>query len=183
VALEGLSVSSLIATLTDWFAPWQALYSDSKLLETGVTSVHVVATLVGGGIAIAADRDNLRTMRAEPHECPQILDELHATHRPVLIGLAFLFVSGVALAAADVKTFANSPVFLVKLILVFLLCLNGLFLARTEHLLRRREFAETEWPDSLDPTPVLCRRLRAASRLSLALWIATAVVGAALTNV
>lgn len=176
-------LTSLIATLAHWFAPWKALYSDSKLLETGVTSVHVVATLVGGGIAVAADRDNLRTMRTEPNECPQILDELHATHRPVIIGLAFLFVSGIALAAADVETFAKSPVFIAKLILVFLLCLNGVFLARTEHLLRRRAFAETEWPNSADPTPVLCRRLRAASRLSLALWIATAVVGVALTNV
>jgi hypothetical protein len=183
VALEELMLTSLIATLAHWFAPWKALYSDSKLLETGVTSVHVVATLVGGGIAVAADRDNLRTMKGKPHECPQILDELHATHRPVLIGLAFLFVSGVALAAADIDTFAKSPVFLAKLILVFLLCLNGLFLARTEHLLRRRVFAETAWPDSVDPTPVLCQRLRTASWLSLTLWLATAVIGVALQNV
>src|SRR4029077_17274011 len=74
VALEELMLTSLIATLAHWFAPWKALYSDSKLLETGVTSVHVVATLVGGGIAIAADRDNLRTMKGQPDECPQILD-------------------------------------------------------------------------------------------------------------
>ena len=174
---------ALIATLAQWFAPWKAVYSDSRLLETGVVSVHVLATLVGGGIAIAADRDNLRTMRAEPGDCPQVLDELHATHRPVLIGLAFLFLSGIALAAADVDTFAASPVFVAKLVLVALLCLNGVYLTRTEHLLRRRVFAESIWPDSPDPTPKLCRRLRRASWLSLGLWLSTAVVGVALQNV
>jgi hypothetical protein len=176
-------MQSLIAALAHWFAPWKAVYADSKLLETGVVSVHVLATLVGGGIAVAADRDNLRTMRAEPGECPQVLEALHGTHRPVLIGLAFLFLSGIALAAADIETFAGSVVFLAKLILVTLLCLNGIFLARTEHLLRRRVFAESRWPDSPDATPTLCRRLRAASWISLALWLSTAVVGVALQNV
>ena len=176
-------LASVVATLAHWFAPWQALYADSKVLETSVTSVHIVATLVGGGIAIAADRDTLRTDRNSAGPGPQALDELHATHRPVVIGLVFLFLSGFALAAADVKTFAASPVFVIKLVLVLLLCVNGGVLAHTEHLLRRRVFAETERPASRDPTPVLWRRLRAASWLSLTLWTCTAVAGAALVNV
>jgi hypothetical protein len=175
-------MASIVATLAHWFAPWQSVYSDSKLLETGVTSVHIVATLVGGGIAIAADRDTLRTLRSEAGLGPQALDELHATHRPVLIGLAALFLSGFALAAADVNTFAKSPVFLIKLILVTLLCANGIFLTRTEHLLRRRVFAELTRPPSPDSTPKLWRRLRAASWLSITLWITTVVVGTALIN-
>ena len=175
-------MASLVATLAHWFAPWQSAYSDSKLLETGVTSLHIAATLVGGGIAIAADRDTLRTLHTEARLGPQALEELHATHRPVLIGLALLFISGFALAAADVETFAKSPVFLVKLILVTLLCINGVFLTRTEHLLRRRVFAELTRPPSLEATPALWRRLRTASWLSITLWIGTVVVGTALMN-
>ncbi|MGH7523426.1 MAG: hypothetical protein ACREK8_03885, partial [Gemmatimonadales bacterium] len=160
-------LASLVATLAHWFAPWQSAYSDSKFLETGITSLHIGATVVGGGIAIAADRDTLRTLHAESQLGPQALDELHATHRPVLIGLAVLFVTGFALALADVNTFAKSPVFLVKLLLVLSLCLNGVFLARTEHALRRRVFSETAWPASPDPTPALWTRLRAASWISI----------------
>jgi hypothetical protein len=183
VALEELMIASLIATLAHWFAPWQSLYADSKVLETTVTSAHIVATLVGGGIAVAADRDTLRTERTEAGMGPQALDELHATHRPVMIGLAVLFLSGAALAAADIATFAKSPVLLIKLGFVTLLCINGTFLARTEHLLRRRVFAEIARPASPDTTPVLWRRLRAASWLSITLWICTAVAGTALLNV
>ena len=175
-------LASVVATLAHWFAPWQSAYSDSKLLETGVTSLHIVATLVGGGIAIAADRDTLRTLRAESEVGPQALAELHATHRPVLIGLAVLFLSGFALAAADVNTFAKSPIFLIKLILVTLLCINGIFLAHTEHLLRRRVLADLTRPASLEPTPDLWRRLRTASWLSIILWISTVIVGTALMN-
>lgn len=176
-------MDSLIATLAHWFGPWKTFYADSKPAEIGVLSVHLVSMLVGGGIAVAADRDNLRTMKSEPGECPQVLEHLHATHRPVLIGLALLFLSGIALAAADIETFAKSPVFIAKLVLVFLLCINGVALARVEHLLRRRVFAESHWPESADPTPRLCRRLRLASWVSIGLWVATAVVGTALSNI
>lgn len=176
-------MDSLIATLAHWFAPWQSLYADSKATEIGVMSVHLVSMLIGGGIAVAADRDNLRTMRDDPGACPQVLDHLHATHRPVIIALALLFLSGIALAAADIETFAKSPVFIAKLVLVALLCVNGIGLARIEHLLRRRVFAEMMWPESPDPTPHLCRRLRLSSWVSIILWVATAVVGTALSNV
>jgi len=175
-------VNGIVTTLAGWFAPWQSLYADSRLIETTVTGAHILATVVGGGVAIAADRDTLRTLRAESALGHQALDELHATHRPVLIGLAVLFISGIALAAADVKTFAHSTIFLIKLILVLLLCLNGLFLARTEHLLRRRVFAEPAWAESAEPTPRLWIRLRAASWLSIALWSTTVIVGTALLN-
>jgi hypothetical protein len=174
--------ASLVATLTRWFAPWQSAYSDSKLLETTVTSVHIVATLVGGGIALAADRVTLLTLRNEDRLGRKALDDLHDTHRPVIIGLAALFLSGVALAAADVGTFAKSPVFLIKLLCVFLLCINGAFLARTEHCLRRRVLGEECHPLSPASTSRLWSRLRTASWLSIFLWITTVVVGCALLN-
>ncbi len=163
-------LATLIETLTRWCAPWQAFYSDSTLAEIVVTSVHVVAMLVGGGIAVAADRLTLRATSREPAERDAMLDELQQTHRPVTIGLAALFVSGVALAASDVETFSASPAFLVKLALVVLLAVNGLVMLRTEAQLRR------------DPTEPRWARLRLVSWLSLALWIGTAVVGVVLVN-
>jgi|CXWL01.1.fsa_nt_gi hypothetical protein len=163
-------LATLIETLTRWCAPWQTFYGDSQVTEIAVTSVHVVAMLVGGGIAVAADRLTLRALRVGLIDRSGMLAELEATHRPVMIGLAALFLSGLALAASDVETFSASPAFLVKLSLVVLLSMNGLFLVRTETLLRR------------EPTEGRWRRLRLASWLSLLLWVSTAVVGVVLVN-
>lgn len=34
---------SIVPELTDWFAPWQSVYSASKVLATGVTTIHLLA--------------------------------------------------------------------------------------------------------------------------------------------
>lgn len=163
-------LTTLIETLTRWCAPWQTFYGDSRLTEIVVTSVHVVAMLVGGGIAVAADRLTLRVTSRQTAERNAMLMELQQTHRPVMVGLAALFVSGLALAASDVETFSTSPAFLVKLVLVVLLAVNGLIMLRTETLLHR------------DPTESRWATLRLVSWLSLVLWISTAVVGVVLVN-
>ena len=165
---------SLVPLLAHLFAPWQSLFGDSKVVATGVTGVHLVALLFGGGLAIAADRATLRAGVA-PEDRRRMLAELHAEHRPVLAALTFLFASGTALAAADVKTFATSPLFALKLVLVTLLLGNGLVLARTEQALRRGA-GET------GPDPRLWRRLRATAWVSLTLWTITALTGTALVN-
>jgi len=36
--------------------PWKSAYSNSKISAVAVTSVHLVALLFGGGLAVAADR-------------------------------------------------------------------------------------------------------------------------------
>jgi len=163
-------LTALVAALARFAAPWQGFYNDSTLAETTVTSLHIVALMVGGGLAIAADRATLRAAAGDATARHRILTDLHAVHRPVLLALGVLFVTGVLLALADVKTFASSPTFLVKLALVLLLCANGAFLHRTETLLRR-EATTGRW-----------RRLRTASWLSLSLWVATVVAGTALLN-
>jgi len=169
----------VVAALARAFAPWQTLFSDSKVLSTGVVAVHIVALLFGGGLAIAADRASLRLARAGRAAGPgaaederRLLADLGAVHRPVVIALAFVFVSGALLAAADVKTYALAWVFWLKLGLVALLLVNGVVLERAESGLRRGVGTAGHW-----------RRLRAASWASLALWTATTVVGVALTNV
>lgn len=175
-------LASLVTALARVCDPWQTLYSNSKWLETGVTSVHIGANVIGGGIAVAVDRDTLHVLRRRTPDDINALEQLGRSHRPVIIGLVLLFLSGVALTAADVNTFAKSPVFLVKMILVILLCVNGWRIVRTEHQLRTRLVAP-ETTHVAPTTGALWRRLRAAAVSSIVLWILTLVVGTALLNV
>ncbi|HEX2611679.1 MAG TPA: hypothetical protein VHK68_11765 [Gemmatimonadales bacterium] len=164
-----------VQTLAHALSPWHSLYSDSPAVSSVVTGVHLVAMLFGGGFAVAADRSTLRALRREPAERVRALHELDAIHRPVLIALGALFASGVALAAADVETFAKSPVFILKLAIVALLLGNGAVLQRTERTLR----VETG-PPSRESR--LWRRLRTTAYLSLLLWTSAVVVGTVLVN-
>ncbi len=170
---------TIVQELTLWTAPWQSIYNDSKLLSTTVTTVHLVALMFGGGLAVAADRSTLRASRAVELTVglgrPQQLAELHAVHRPVLLALGILFVSGLLLAAADVETYATSWTFWIKMALVGLLIVNGALLTRTEVALRRPELGESR-------TEVLWRTLRRGALASIGLWTATLIAGAILVN-
>ena len=156
---------TLVQTLAHAFAPWQSLFSDSKTVASVVTGVHLVGLLFGGGLAVAADRSTLRAYRRHPSERAGALAELHAVHRPVLL----------ALATADVETFAASPIFAIKLALVTLLLTNGAVLERTERALRLAA-------DSPGREARLWRRLRTTAYLSLLLWTSTVVAGTVLVN-
>jgi hypothetical protein len=160
--------------------PWKSAYSNSKVIPAAVTSVHLAALLFGGGFAVAADRATLRVGRHGAPDRATQLAELRAVHKPVLLALVVLFGSGVMLAAADLETFATSPVFWVKLGLVALLLVNGVVLERTESRLRglaAREVVPTGRVQSL------WRRLRKSAVLSLVLWTATLVAGTLLVNI
>ena len=139
---------TVVQSLAHLFAPWQSLYGDSKTVAAVVNAVHLTGLLFGGGLAVAADRTTLRALKGERTDRMRALAELGAVHRPVLLALGVLFVSGVALAGADVETFAASPIFWIKLGVVALLLLNGAVLARTEHELRRTEPGEPGEPGS-----------------------------------
>jgi uncharacterized membrane protein SirB2 len=164
---------SLVPALAHVFEPWKSLYSNSKTVATIVTSLHLVALFVGGGLALGADRATLRA-GGDPEARARVLGELHGIHRPVLIALTVVFVSGIALAAADIETFVASPAFWVKLLLVALLVVNGAVLTRTERALRAAPGAAS--------APSRWRRLRATAWLSLTLWVATVVAGTVLVN-
>ena len=166
---------TLIAALAGALEPWRSLYADSRLISTLVTSTHVITLLVGGGLAIAADRMTLRALAHPTEDRAFHLQELGAVHRPILWALILLFVSGVALAAADVEVFAGSWVFWVKLGLVALLLGNGAVLYATESRLRREPGAPESRP--------LWGRLALTARVSLTLWLLTAVAGTMLTAI
>lgn len=164
-----MNLAATIETLARLAEPWKNLYDRSTLVSSGVMGAHLVALLFSGGFAVAADRSMLRALRRDDSERRRQLSELHSIHRPVLLGLALSFFTGVLLAAADLETFVGSGVFWGKLALVGVLMINGLLLVRTERAL------------ALAPTPSLWRRLGRSSWASLMLWTATVVVGVALT--
>ena len=166
----------IIAQLAQILEPWQRLYSNSKVIPTAVEAGHLLSMLTGGGLAIAADRATLRLFRDDVAQRERHLAELRDVHRPVVISVTILFVTGIALTAADIETFFASPVFWIKLGLVALLLVNGYILMRTEAKLR-----------NLDPEVQRSARLWSAWRrgaiISMALWCATLIAGVMLVNV
>ena len=160
----------LLKSIEDLFAPWQNAYSDSTVISTTVTALHLIGMLVGGGLAIAADRATLRIVDEQPGERERHLGELNSIHRPVLIALALLFLTGILMVTSDVATFLGSPVLWIKLGLVALLVFNGVVLERTETSLRRGD-EKASWG-----------KLRVAAMCSIGLWIATLVAGTILVS-
>jgi len=161
----------MLNSLETLFAPWQQLYGDSAVVSIAITALHLTGMLIGGGLAIAADRASLRITGEKPGERERHLGELNAIHRPVLLALSLLFATGVLMVASDVKTFLGSPILWIKLALVALLVVNGVVLERTETRLR-----------SADSPNELWGRLRLAAICSITLWIATLVVGTTLVS-
>jgi hypothetical protein len=164
-----------IHALAQPFESWNSLYSHSKALSTTVITIHLGAMFLGGGLAVAADRTTLRVAAERPDERARQLAEVSAVHRPVLVALTLLFLSGVAMALADLENFLTSPMFWVKISLVVLLLINGFFLQRTESALRRAGSAAAGEPSGW-------KRMRTFTVLSLTLWTATFVAGSILAN-
>jgi hypothetical protein len=157
-----------------WCAPWNDLFSHSSLISGTVVGLHIMALVIGGGLAIAADRMTLRVRAGDEVARRAQLREVSAVHSIVLAGVVLLFASGVALAAADVETFLPSPIFWTKLALSFLLVVNGGLLTRVEQRLGGEGQASIH--------DRLWARVRLLSMSSVFLWVATAVVGIVLSN-
>ena len=157
-------------SIQQFFSPWQDLYSDSTIISTTVTALHLIGMLIGGGLAIAADRVTLRIAGEQTGERERHLGELNAIHRPVLFALSLLFITGLMMVASDASTFLTSPVLWVKLGLVVLLVINGVVLERAETSLRTAS-GRGSW-----------EKLRFSARCSIALWIATLIAGTVLVS-
>jgi len=151
-------------------ATWASVYSNSALLKTALGFAHLGGLLVAGGGAIAADRAVLTAPQDDADERRRHLAKADATHRYVIAGLVAVMLSGVLLCAADLDTYLASRVFWLKMGLIVVLLGNGLLLARAERA--AKSGAASGWP-----------RLRRASVASLALWLITTFLGAALPNV
>ena len=152
---------SASATVTQLLARWAHLYGHAPV-STTVTYLHLVGILVGGGVAVAADRASLRLSPATDWRTE--LDRLAAVHRWVVGGLALIFASGLLMALAQVDSFGSSVVFWTKMGLVGLLLGNGYARLRTEIALRQGSVAAWGW-------------FRRTSIASLMLWFLVLFAG------
>jgi uncharacterized membrane protein len=151
------------ASLVALLQPWADLYSNSKVVSSSVMFVHLGGLLLGGGGAVAADRDTIRNIRTSEAEQSCHLADLRVIHRIVLAGLVVTFLSGLLMLAADIETLLGLTVFWVKMALIVILLANGTIMTRVERTVR---------PGS----PANWARLRAVSAISLFLWFAIVLV-------
>src|SRR4029077_3156079 len=100
------------------FESWNSLYSHSKAISGTVTTLHVGSMFLGGGLAVAADRMTLRVAPNLSEQRRQQLAEVSDVHRSVIFALIVMFITGIAMALADVENFFPSPVFWIKILLV-----------------------------------------------------------------
>jgi hypothetical protein len=166
----------LVERVAQLAAPWQQAYADSRVLPTAVLYAHFAALLVGGGLALAADRATLRAARGGDADARRRqLAELAGAHRLVVGALAALLASGALLFLADVETFATLPAFWAKMALVAALLGNGLAMTRAERALHGA-------PADDDADDRRWARLRTHAAASVALWMLTVLAGTVLTN-
>lgn len=156
------------AALVDAAQGWSSLYGNSKPISIGVSFAHLAAILIAGGTALVADRRILRAGGASEADRIACLNDLEAAHRTVIAGLAVVFVSGLAMFAADLDTFVRSGFFWTKMLLVVLLLVNGSLLRRWERVAHGAASARV-WA-----------RLRLAAVLSITLWFLVLLAGTVL---
>ena len=160
---------SIPPRLVELVQPWASLYNDNKLVSNVVMFVHLGGLLLGGGGAVAADRDTIRNSRTSEAAQSCHLADLRNVHRIVMAGLAATFVSGLLMLAADVETLLGLTVFWVKMALIALLLINGIIMTRVERTVHAGDSAN--WG-----------RLRAVSAISLTLWFVIVLVSTLLAS-
>jgi len=143
-------------------ARWGHFYGHTPV-RASVTYLHLLGILVGGGVAVSADRASLGLSPATP-DWSQELARLASVHRWVLGGLTLIFASGLLMMLAQLDTFATSVVFWSKMGLIALLLGNGYARMRAETALRKGVAAG--WGG-----------FRRASVASLVLWLAILLAG------
>jgi len=173
-----MTVANMVQSVATAAKPWATLYSDHTAISSGVTFFHVAGLLFAGGLAIASDRATIRALRGTDEDRDRVLADLGDSHRWVISGLTVIFLSGVLLALSDVKTFAYSPTYWIKMSLVVLLLANGVLLQRTERTLREGRMLS----QSAAPGQKLWSRLRFTAAASMTLWTAIVLAGVILVE-
>ena len=176
----------MLESLTTLLLPWSELYAASAWIPTTILAVHVVALFAGGGIAISADRRVLLAQPGSREALQSAAEDLRTTHAIVIGSIALMVVTGVALAASDIGTFAVSKVFWTKMAMFTILIANGAYMRRTEGRLLTAAMnagvaidQPTPWPSL--PLPWLARKRSAA--VSLTAWFAIVLLGVVLSDI
>ena len=176
----------MLETLTAFFQPWSDRYADSAWIPTAILAMHVMALFAGGGIAIAADRRVLLATPGTREAYQAAAEDLRTTHAIVIGSIVIMVSSGLAMATADIGTFAVSKVFWTKMATFMVLIANGAYMRRTEsRVLTAATDAgvvidkTTQWPSPHLPWAVL-KRLAA---VSLTAWFAMVLLGVVLSDV
>jgi hypothetical protein len=160
----------ILDALVSTFEPWATLYGGSTALSVAFTSAHLGAMMVGGGLALAADRTVLRAGRAiDAPARLAVADAVGDVHRPVMVALGVSAISGLAQLTADLEALAGNKVLWVKFGLLLLLFGNGLLMLRDERAVRR---------GSGDAAAFSALRTRAIT--SIALWLLIMLAGVGL---
>lgn len=172
----------MLETLTTLLQPWADLYGDNHTLSTGIIAAHVLAMFVGGGLALGADRRVLLSTPGTPDAHRAAAADLGGHHRLIIGALVLVVASGLLLAAADIGTYAVSPVYWAKMATFMMLAVNGVLMQRAE---ARIVHAATGTMDLAAAGPELSlpwRALRRSAWISLAGWLTTVFLGVLLTN-
>ena len=179
-----IDTAALIDSVSGLVQPWADLYSDSRVLSTSVITLHIVAMFTGGGMAIAADRAILRSAPGTADAVRAVVADLATTHSVVIWSLVLTVLSGVALLASDVGTFAVSWVFWAKMAAFVSLMLNGLRMQRAERaVITRLDGAPIRTAEMPVPFPKQeWGGIRSSAGVSLFGWFATLILGVVLTN-
>jgi hypothetical protein len=163
-------VNPFVVRLATAVEPWKELYSGSTALSVTLTFAHLGAMMIGGGLAIAADRTVLRAGRlSDPPLILKMANAVGDVHRPVVIALVVSALSGVLQLAADLETFAGSRVMVVKLALLLCLAVNGFLMLRDERNVRRDNGCALAF-----------RALQLRAVTSVVLWLAITLAGVGL---
>jgi len=93
--------------VSQFLARWAHLYGHTPVRAT-VTYLHLVGILVGGGVAVAADRASLRLLPTTP-DWSEELARLASVHRWVVTGLALIFANGLLMAPVEVSEIVGFP--------------------------------------------------------------------------
>ncbi len=160
----------VLESLTAAFEPWSTLYSESTALSVGLTFAHLAAMMVGGGLALSADRTLLRRgSRTTAEERVVLAATLSDVHRPVVLALAVSALSGALQLAADIEALAVNRIMWIKFGLLLALAANGALMLRNEQAVRRDGGVGTAFG-----------ALRVHAITSVVLWLAITLAGVGL---
>ena len=144
----------MIATLSQALASWNSYYGNHQALSVTIRYVHLAALVIGGGTALAIDREIFGLRKSAPHVHDATIARLNRAHTLVIASIVFIVASGFLMAGADVETYLVSPTFWTKMALVVMLLINGAVLARAGR-----------------GSAGVSRRLTVASAVSAILWL------------